>query len=204
LDRAGLSANDGPTHHGLFDINYLRCLPNAIIMQPKNGEELSAMLTAALEYHTPVFIRYNSSYDYNMQPVGPHIKLGRSEIVKHGKNVCLFALGHCVGIAQQVDDILGGSCGIINGRFIKPLDEQMLRDSAAKYGTIVTLEDNVLAGGFGSGVMEFYGDNNIEAHILRIGWPDKFIEHGSNEETLRQIYTLDAEAIAKNILAKNI
>jgi 1-deoxy-D-xylulose-5-phosphate synthase len=204
LDRAGLSANDGPTHHGLLDISYLRCLPNATIMQPKNGEELSAMLTAALEYHTPVFIRYNSSYDYDTHPIGSHIELSRSETIKQGRNICLLALGCCVGIAQQVDDILGGNCGIINGRFIKPLDEQMLRDIAAKYDTIVTLEDNVLVGGFGSGAMEFYGDNNIEAHVLRIGWPDKFIEHGSSEETLRQIYALDAEAIAKKILAQSI
>ncbi|MDR3273895.1 MAG: 1-deoxy-D-xylulose-5-phosphate synthase [Puniceicoccales bacterium] len=200
LDRAGLSANDGPTHHGLLDITYIRCLPNAVIMQPKNSEELSAMLRAALQYHAPVFIRYNGTYTYDTGSLGSEIALGRSEIIKHGQNVCLIGFGHFVDIAHRVDEILGGDCGIVNARFIKPLDERMLRDVAKKYGIIVTLEDNVLAGGFGSGVVEFYGDSNIKTRVIRIGWPDRFIEHGSNEEILRKTYGLDAEAIAKRIL----
>ncbi|MDR1255517.1 MAG: 1-deoxy-D-xylulose-5-phosphate synthase [Puniceicoccales bacterium] len=200
LDRAGLAANDGPTHHGLFDISYLRCLPNAVIMQPKNSGELCAMLRAALGYTAPVFIRYNSTYTYDTQVLGSEVAFGRSEIIKHGEGTCLIALGHFIDIAHQVDGKLGGRCGIVNARFIKPLDEQMLRDIAVKYGTIATLEDNVLAGGFGSSVAEFYCDNSISVKLVRIGWPDNFIEHGSSEEILRETYSLDPAAIAAKIL----
>jgi 1-deoxy-D-xylulose-5-phosphate synthase len=200
LDRAGLSANDGPTHHGLFDISYLRCLPNATIMQPKNSAELSVMLHAAVKYNTPAFIRYNGTYAYGTTDAGPGVVRGHSEILRRGRDICLVALGHFVDIAFQVNALLGGNCTIVNARFIKPIDGATLSEVASGHGTIVTLEDNVLAGGFGSGVLEFYSDNGIEVHVIRIGWPDRFIEHGSSEESLRKTYGLDAEAIAAHIL----
>jgi 1-deoxy-D-xylulose-5-phosphate synthase len=200
LDRAGLAANDGPTHHGLFDLSYLRCLPNAVVMQPKNSAELSAMLRAATGYNAPVFMRYNDTYTYGTTDVGPEIVRGRSEIVKWGKNICLIGLGHFVDVACQVDALLGGDCTIANARFIKPLDGVMLSEVAGEHRTIVTLEDNVLAGGFGSSVLEFYGDRGIGAQVIRIGWPDCFIEHGSSEESLRAAYGLDAAAVAARIL----
>jgi 1-deoxy-D-xylulose-5-phosphate synthase len=208
LDRAGLSANDGPTHHGLFDISYIRCLPNAVIMQPKDQDELATMLRAATQYHAPVFIRYNSSYDgveipgnSGGQPA-EELELGRAEVVRDGADICLIGLGHFVGIAGQINAALGNNCGIVNARFIKPLDGQMLLGVAKKYGKIVTLEDGVLAGGFGSAVLEFYNERRISVDLLRIGWPDRFIGHGTSEEVLRKANGLDAETIAKRILGK--
>ncbi|MDR2721037.1 MAG: 1-deoxy-D-xylulose-5-phosphate synthase [Puniceicoccales bacterium] len=200
LDRAGLSANDGPTHHGLFDISYLRCLPNAIIMQPKNSAELSAMLHAALEYEAPVFIRYNSTYTYKTVDVGPDIVRGHSEILRRGEDICLIGLGYFIDVAHRVNALLGGNCTIINARFAKPIDGTTLSEIVNKHDTIVTMEDNVLAGGFGSGVLEFYGDSGIEVRVIRIGWPDCFIEHGSNEESIRKAHGLNAEAVALHIL----
>jgi 1-deoxy-D-xylulose-5-phosphate synthase len=200
LDRAGLSANDGPTHHGLFDISYLRCLPNAVVMQPKNSAELSAMLRVATEYNAPVFIRYNDTYTYGTTDVGPKIMPSRSEIVKRGKDICLIGLGNFVDVACQVDALLGGNCTVVNARFIKPLDGIMLNEITGEHHTIVTLEDNVLAGGFGSSILEFYSDRGIGAQVIRVGWPDCFIEHGSNEESLRAAYGLDPATTAARII----
>lgn len=200
IDRAGLSANDGPTHHGLFDITYIRCLPNAIFMQPRNSEELCTMLDFAMHYENPVFIRYNSAYRYDNDYPVKRIEHGRSEVLHVGRNICLIALGKFVDHAVQVNNLLGGDCGIVNARFIKPLDTELLCSLAADYRLIVTLEDNILHGGFGSAVLELYNSQGISTPVLRFGCPDAFIEHGSNPDILQKKYHLDAESIANRIL----
>lgn len=199
LDRAGLSANDGPTHHGLFDISFISCLPNTIIMQPKNTSELILMLQASIQYNQPVFIRYNSSYDYNENEINENINFGCSEILQKGEKICLIGLGCFVEISKQVANFLDEECGIVNARFIKPLDRKLLSEIAHKYHLIVTLEDNVCTGGFGSQILEFYNDYKINTPVLRVGWPDKFIEHGTHPDILRKKYCLDAQSIARKI-----
>jgi 1-deoxy-D-xylulose-5-phosphate synthase len=168
-------------------------------MQPKNPDELAAMLRMAMELKTPVFLRYNSAYSYSTEGIADNIAPGHSEILKSGKEICLLAIGHFVDIAYEVDAILGGDCAIVNVCSIKPLDGDMLLAVARKYRTVVTMEDSALAGGFGSAVLEFYCDSGVETRVIRIGWPDKFIEHGSSEETIRQDYHLDATSIARRI-----
>ena len=200
VDRAGLAANDGPTHHGLFDITYTRCLPNIAVMQPRNCAELRVMLREAMEYNCPVFIRYNSAYRYdNDQPLAA-LEFGKAEVLKEGRKVCLVALGKFIDHATKVDECLGGECGIVNARFIKPLDCDLLRSLGQSYSLIVTLEDNILAGGFGSAVLELYNESGIDAHVLRFGWPDRFIEHGDGPEALQKRYGLDPESVARRIL----
>ncbi len=204
VERAGLAVNDGPTHHGLFDITYTRCLPNAIIMQPRNMVELRDMFHLAINFNGPVFIRYNSSYinENSSAILQTSLDYGRAEVLKDGSDICLIALGSLVeSIAFEIDVLIGGNCGIINARFIKPLDDKLLLSLATKYRLIVTLEDNILAGGFGSSVLELYNTHQIPISVLRFGWPDCFIEHGTNPEILRKKYHLDPESIAKKILS---
>lgn len=200
LDRAGLTPNDGATHHGLFDIVYTRCLPNAIVMQPRHTSELSCMLRHFIYCDKPVFIRYNSSYYYDNESVETKdLELGKAEILKEEGNICLLALGCFVDIAEQVDNFLNGACCIVNARFIKPLDENLLTKLASQCKLLVTLEDGVLSGGFGSAILEFFNEHKITTPVLRFGWPDHFIEHGSSAEVIRKKYYLDAASIAKKI-----
>ncbi|MDE6432010.1 MAG: 1-deoxy-D-xylulose-5-phosphate synthase, partial [Opitutales bacterium] len=201
IERAGLAANDGPTHHGLFDITYTRCLPNAVVMQPRNTAEFQAMIREAMNYKNPIFIRYNSAYNYsNNLPVAP-LKHGCAETLKQGCDICLVALGKFIDSAIKVDEYLGGKCGIVNARFIKPLDRNLLLALAKEYSLIASLEDNVLAGGFGSALMEYYNECDINVPVLRFGWPDCFVEHGTNPEILQDTYHLDPKSIAERISA---
>jgi 1-deoxy-D-xylulose-5-phosphate synthase len=214
MDRAGLSANDGPTHHGLFDIAYLRCVPNIIAMAPRNEDELADMMfTATLQKH-PVFIRYprgaGEGVAVKEQPA--LLEIGKSEVTRNfagqaGRKVALFGLGNLHRMAEQTAVQLtaeGFDCAVINPRFTKPLDAGTTEFFARAAEAVVTLEDHVLCGGYGASVLEFLSDRRITTPVLRIGWPDQFIEHATSVDHLRQKYGLTANNVAaqlKSLLA---
>jgi 1-deoxy-D-xylulose-5-phosphate synthase len=205
LDRAGLSPNDGPTHHGLFDLAYLRCVPNAVIMQPRNEDELTDMLHTSLQLPGPGFIRYprgaGTGVKIKAQPA--LIPLGQAEVMREGSNIMIWALGPMVQEALKVADRLtaeeGLSVGVVNARFIKPLDRNLLLAQAAVVPLLVTMEDHVVTGGFGSAVLEALQEADCLTPVERIGWPDKFIEHGNSVESLRAAYDLSTDDIVRRI-----
>jgi 1-deoxy-D-xylulose-5-phosphate synthase len=205
MDRAGLSPNDGPTHHGLFDIAYLRCVPGAVLMQPKDEDELVDMLHTALLHKGPAFIRYPRG-----QGTGVAIKnepatmqIGKAELVRDGHDIMIWALGPWVAdalaLADRLADEDGLSVGVVNARWAKPIDGELLLSHAAAVPLIVTMEDHVLSGGFGSAVVETLHDADMHVPVERIGWPDSFVEHGSNIEILRAAYGLSPDAIAERV-----
>jgi 1-deoxy-D-xylulose-5-phosphate synthase len=206
MDRAGLSPNDGPTHHGLFDIAYLRCVPNLTVMQPKDEDELVDMLHTGLELGSPAFIRYprGPGLGVRIKDRPERLEIGHAEVVREGSNIVLWALGPMVQDALRIAERLQAeqnlSVGVVNARFIRPLDRTLLLSQAALVPLIVTLEDHVLAGGFGSAVLEALQEANCPATVERIGWPDKFVEHGSNVESLRQAYGLSPEHMHRRIV----
>ena len=204
IDRAGLVGEDGPTHHGVFDIAYLRVLPNLLIVSPKDPAELRAMLHWALEQERPVAMRYARGGIVCGEPLGKASKVvsGKSETLRAGKDVALLALGSMVYPALNVAESLGREgidAMVVNARFVKPVDEAMVKQ-AAQLGAIVTLEEAQIAGGFGSAVSETLGmmDGSGVPH-LRIGLPDGFVEHGKRSELLK-LCQLDPESLTKRIL----
>lgn len=205
MDRAGLSPNDGPTHHGLFDISYLRCVPNATVMQPKDEDELVDMLHTSLQLGAPAFIRYprgaGTGAPIKAEPAA--LPIGHAELIREGSNVMIWALGPMVQEAEKVAARLAAeedlSVGVVNARFIKPIDRTLLLSQAACIPLIVTLEDNVVAGGFGSAVLEALQEGDCQTPVERIGWPDKFVEHGSSVEILRASYGLSTDDIIRRI-----
>ena len=205
MDRAGLSPNDGPTHHGLFDLAYLRCVPNAVVMQPANEDELTDMLYTALQHAGPAFIRYprGSGTGVKIKAQPALIPLGQAEVIRDGSNIIIWALGPMVQEALKVADRLaaeeGLSVGVVNARFIKPLDRHLLLSQAAVVPLLVTMEDHVVAGGFGSAVLEALQEADCLTPVERIGWPDKFVEHGDSVESLRAAYDLSTDDIVRRI-----
>uniref|UniRef100_UPI00404B28B1 1-deoxy-D-xylulose-5-phosphate synthase n=1 Tax=Cephaloticoccus sp. TaxID=1985742 RepID=UPI00404B28B1 len=208
MDRAGLSANDGPTHHGLFDMAYLRCVPHAVIMQPKDEDELVDMLHTGLQHNGPAFIRYprgaGTGVAIKDQPA--LIPLGQAEVLREGSNIMIWALGPMVAEALALADRLKAeeniSVGVVNARFAKPLDRTLLLSHAACIPLIVTMEDHVVSGGFGSAVIDALQEANCTTAVERIGWPDKFVEHGSSPEILRETYGLSADVMFQRILGR--
>ncbi len=208
MDRAGLSANDGPTHHGLFDLSYLRCVPNAVVMQPKNEDELVDMLHTSLQLEGPGFIRYprgaGTGVKIKDKPVA--LPIGKAEVLREGTQIVIWALGSMVQDAQKLADRLAReeqlSVGIVNARFAKPLDRDLLLSQTATVSLIVTMEDHVLAGGFGSAVLETLQEADCSTPVERIGWPDKFVEHASSVETLRAAHGLAPDDIYRRVLAR--
>ncbi|MDR2371616.1 MAG: 1-deoxy-D-xylulose-5-phosphate synthase [Puniceicoccales bacterium] len=197
IDRAGLCPQDGPTHHGLFDIAFLKSVPNLIIMQPKDGNELSKMLEAAIHFHAPCCIRYPRSVRVSMDSHCTAVELGRGEIIQWGKDICLIALGDKVSVAMAVVKKLPHySFTIINARFVKPLDEILIITCARDHKKIYILEDHVQAGGFGSAVAEFFTQRNIAIDLHIFAWPNCFIPHASNNEDLEKMFHLTADDIA--------
>lgn len=208
LDRAGLSPNDGPTHHGLFDLSYLRCVPNATVMQPKDEDELVDMLHTSLQLPGPGFIRYprgaGTGAPVKAEPA--LLPVGQAEVLKVGTQIILWALGNMVPealkLAQRLEREEHVSVGVINARFVKPLDRHLLLSQAALVPLIVTLEDHVLAGGFGSAVLEALQEAHCPAAVERIGWPDNFVEHGSSVEILRAAHGLAPDDIYRRVVAR--
>ena len=208
MDRAGLSANDGPTHHGLFDISYLRCLPNLIAMAPKDEDELQDMMfTATLQKH-PAFIRYPRGAGEGV-PVKDQpalLEIGKAEVIQNFSNtglhkVAIFGLGPMCAIARKTATQLAGEgfdVAVVNSRFTKPIDAGTHEFFGRAAEMIVTMEDHALMGGYGSGVLELFSEKGITTPVVRIGWPDQFIEHASSQDELRRKYGLSVE----NVVAK--
>ncbi len=205
MDRAGLSGDDGPTHHGLFDIGYLRHVPNLIHMQPRDEEEFVDMLWTMVNHHTgPIAIRYPRGAGTGAQPkAAPKLlEIGKAEVVKHGKQVALFGLGALFPMAMEAAEKLeaqGYSVAVINPRWIKPLDAGTIEFFARSAEVVCTFEDHVLHNGFGCAVMELLGDAGIRTPVVRIGWPDQFIEHGG-VDVLRAKHGLTADAAVEKCL----
>jgi len=201
LDRAGIVGEDGPTHHGNFDISYLRHIPNMVLMAPKDENELQNMLATALSLDCPVSIRYPRGCGYGLklsdQPV--KIPLGRAELLAEGHDILLIGIGSMVHHLVEAARLLqkkGIRAAVINARFVKPLDRALISKWAQKTGLVLTAEENVLAGGFGSAVMEMFEEENLEnISLRRIGIPDAYVQKGS-QDALRQQCGLTAENIA--------
>ena len=208
MDRAGLSPNDGPTHHGLFDLAYLRCVPNAVIMQPKDEDELVDMLHTSLQLPGPGFIRYprgaGPGAKVKDQPTA--LPIGHAEVLREGFDIILWALGNMVPEALKLAARLSTeenlSIGVVNARFVKPLDRALLLSQAAGNPLFVTMEDHVLAGGFGSAVLETFQQADCPAAVERIGWPDRFVEHGSSVEILRASCGLTPDDMYRQVLTR--
>ncbi|MEA3305304.1 MAG: 1-deoxy-D-xylulose-5-phosphate synthase [Candidatus Omnitrophota bacterium] len=202
IDRAGLVGEDGATHNGIFDISYLRHLPNIIVTAPKNGEELKSMMEFAVTTGKPFSIRYPRGgqlfgLDGNMP--ASKIELGKSEVLKEGRHVVILALGSMVSVSLKAAELLsktGIQAMIVNARFVKPLDGELIENLSRSFKKFVTVEEGAAGGGFGSAVLEFIGRENIKGVELKIiGLPDEFIEHGKREQLMRK-YNLTPEGIA--------
>lgn len=206
MDRAGLSPDDGPTHHGIYDIAMMRSIPNLIMMQPKDEAEMADMLFTMNSINTcPSAIRYPRGAAEGVQiPESPRrLPIGKAETLAEGTDIVLLALGNMNGTARKVRDELqsrGISCGHINARFICPLDEELLLQVARSGRLLVTMEDHTIVGGFGSAVMELLNERGLNTRVLRIGWPNEFVEHGKEAE-LREKHRLTPSAICQTILS---
>lgn len=212
MDRAGLSPNDGPTHHGLFDVSFLRCIPNAVVMQPRDEQELQRMMLSAVESNQPCFIRYprGTGPGTDFLPINriESIPLGTAQVIKEGSDWSFWALGDLVQLAVELADLLenqhGVSCSIVDARFVKPLDLDLLKSHCHEHRRIITLEDNVIQGGFGSAVMEAMNEWTHDTELLRFGWPDEFISHGSSVSSLRKKHRLDFDSILQTLLKSGL
>lgn len=201
IDRAGIVGTDGETHHGVFDIAYLRHMPNITIMSPKDGKEMEQMLDLTLQMDSPCAIRYPRGTEDNFDDNNNPVSLGKSELLLHGEHAAIIAEGRMVKIAYKACQQLkarGFSMTLINVRFIKPLDEEILIETAKKHDIIFTLEDGILSGGMGSGILEFYNQKNINTNVNLLAYDDKFITHGEIEE-LHKIHEMDADGIAAKV-----
>ncbi len=211
MDRAGLSANDGPTHHGLFDISYLRCLPNVIGMAPSNEDELVDMMFTASHVKHPTFIRYprGAGEGVKIKDAPKLLEVGKAEVVKNfennrGMKIAMFPLGNMQSVARKAADQLmaeGHDVAIINPRFTKPLDASTHEFFGRAADVVVTLEDHVLMGGYGSSVLELFSEAKISTPVARIGWPDVFVEHASTVDYLRNKHGLTAENTVAKVKA---
>jgi len=200
MDRGSLSGDDGPTHHGLFDISYMRGIPNIVHMVPKDEDELADMLFTAMQHNGPIAVRYPRGVGPGtaVKDVPRALPIGKAELLQHNERdrVAIFALGAMVPMAQEVARKLEGEgvcAAVINARFVKPLDTEMLEFYARSVDVILTMEDHVLKGGFGSAVLEEISNFGLSTPVVRIGWPDQFIEHGK-VDALRAKYGLTADA----------
>lgn len=202
IDRAGIVGNDGETHHGMFDLSYLNLVPNIIVMAPKDSKELNLMMDLSLELDSPLAIRYprGNAYDIDLGEYEP-IKLGSYEVLSQGKDIAILAIGIMVKHSIEAKKILLESDvnpTIVNARFLKPVDEKMLHSLFKEYKTIVTIEDNVIAGGFGSRINKFAIENGYKSKIVNIGLPEEFVPHGNADDIYESI-NLSPSKIADKI-----
>jgi 1-deoxy-D-xylulose-5-phosphate synthase len=198
MDRGGLSGDDGATHHGLFDISYLRGVPNMVHMDPTNEDELADMLYTAMLHEGPSAVRYprgtGPGVAVKAWPVA--LPIGKAQVVRDGEGIAIWGLGALLPMAVELADKLdekGHSAAVINPRFVKPLDREMLAAYARKVSVMVTFEDSVLMGGFGSAVLEALNEMGLDVPVVRIGWPDHFVEHGKVDQ-LRAANGVSVEA----------
>ncbi|MCP5061177.1 MAG: 1-deoxy-D-xylulose-5-phosphate synthase [Ignavibacteriae bacterium] len=203
LDRAGLVGADGPTHHGTFDLSYLRYIPGIVIMAPKDEAELRNMLFTATKYKDgPIVLRYprGSALGVEMKQGFDELEIGKGEQLTTGEDVAILAVGSMVDYSLKANTILKEDnieAQIYNMRFVKPLDTKILDEVATKFDKVITIEENSLPGGFGSAVIEYFNDKRYKSDVLRLGLPDKFIEHGTQAE-LHKMLKIDPEGITEN------
>ena len=207
IDRAGLVGSDGETHQGIFDLSYLSSIPNMTIMAPKNKWELSDMVKFAVDFPTPVAIRYPRGEAYDgLKEFRAPVEFGKSEMLYEESGIALVALGSMVKTAEEVRDELkqkGYAVTLVNMRFAKPLDTEMLEKLADTHKLVVTLEENVISGGFGEHVTEFYSQKQSEVQLINIAIGDTYVEHG-NVEILRRETGIDKESIIDRIFTEYI
>ena len=194
LDRAGIVGDDGPTHQGVFDLSYMRHIPNMVVMAPKDEDELQDMLWTAVAYEDgPISVRYprGTAVGVPRKSEPEILPIGRAEVLRRGRDVAIVAIGSMVYPALDAADLLeqeGLSVEVVNARFVKPLDEELLLDLARRFKTIVTVEENALQGGFGSAVAEFYLDRGLTGlRLVRLGVPDEFVEQGERKLLLDKL-----------------
>lgn len=203
IDRAGLVGSDGETHQGIFDLSYLSSIPNMTVLAPKNKWELSDMIKFAVDFGAPIAVRYPRGEAYDgLKDYREPIRYGKGEWICRESEIALFALGSMVKIAEAVREELkaeGYACSLINARFAKPLDEKMLEEVTEGHSLIVTLEENVITGGFGEHVTEYYNRSGRPIRILNIAIPDEYVEHG-NVEILRREVGIDKDTIVKRTM----
>lgn len=208
MDRAGLSPNDGATHHGLFDLSYLRCVPGIVVMAPANEGELADMMATGLAYQGAAFIRYprGNAVGIPIKEKPEAIEIGKAQRLQSGSDIDIWAIGAMIADAEKLARCLsenGIKAGVVNVRFVKPLDTVLLAESAQSSRLIVTMEDHVITGGLGSAVMEALQAADLHScPVERIGWPDAFIEHGSSVNKLRDENGLSPQAILERVIAK--
>jgi 1-deoxy-D-xylulose-5-phosphate synthase len=204
MDRAGLSGDDGPTHHGLFDISYLRGIPEMVLMAPQNEDELADMMATSLTIDGPSAIRYprGAVASVACKAYPQPIPVGKVQVLTDGSDVAILGLGPMTTLARELGDRLehdGFSAAVINPRFVKPIDREMLETYSRRVAAFVTFEDHVRMGGFGSAVVEALQDMGCTVPVVRIGWPDQFIEHGKIE-SLRSKYGLTVDEAYTQVL----
>ena len=204
VDRAGLVGSDGETHQGLFALSFLSSIPNMHVMAPKNKWELSDMLKFAVEFGGPIAIRYprGEAFDGLKEHRAP-IVYGKSEMLFEEKDILLLAVGSMVKVALTVRERLkekGLSCSLVNARFVKPIDEELIREACKTHGLIVTMEENVASGGFGDRVRAFVDSLDAGIKVLGVAIPDEYVEHG-NVELLKQETGIDAASVEEKVCA---
>ena len=205
LDRGGLVGADGPTHHGVFDFAYMRSIPNMVIMAPKDEDELQHMLKTALEYSGPISLRYprGEAWGVPMADEPRNLEIGKAEVVREGNDLLLVGIGHTVLPALRAAEdlsLLGISVGVVNARFVKPLDRELFLELLERVSNVITVEDHVIQGGFGSAFLEFMAEEGVTGvRVKRLGVPDRFIPHGTQAE-LAKMCGFDKDAIAQAAL----
>ena len=203
IDRGGLVGSDGETHQGIFDISYLSSIPNMTVMAPKNKYELADMMKYAVGFEGPIAVRYprGTAYDGLKEYRSP-IEFGKSEVIKKGSKIAFFALGSMVETAQEVVNCLaeqGVEATLINARFAAPFDKDMVVSLAEEHDILVTLEENVLSGGFGEHVSSFVGEKDLELKVQIVAIPDAYVEHG-NVSILKKDIGIDADTIYEKVI----
>ena len=203
VDRAGLVGSDGETHQGVFDLSFLTMIPNMTVISPKNRWEMADMLRFAVDFRHPIAVRYPRGAAYEgMRQFRAPVEYGKSEVLYEEKDIAVIFVGHMAELADSVRRSLkeaGYSCSLINARFVKPLDTELLEELAKDHFLFVTIEENVLTGGFGEQVMDYVSRAALDVHVRNIGIPDEYVEHG-NVEVLRKETGLDRETVVKQIV----
>ena len=203
VDRAGLVGSDGETHQGVFDLSFLTMIPNMTVISPKNRWEMADMLRFAVDFRHPIAVRYPRGAAYEgMRQFRAPIEYGKSEVLYEEEDIAVIFVGHMAELADSVRRSLketGYSCSLINARFVKPLDTELLEELAKTHSLFVTIEENVFTGGFGEQVMDYVSRAALDVHVRNIGIPDEYVEHG-NVEVLRKETGLDRETVVKQIV----
>ena len=204
VDRAGLVGSDGETHQGVFDLSFLTMIPNMTVISPKNRWEMADMLRFAVDFRHPIAVRYPRGAAYEgMRQFRAPVEYGKSEVLYEEKDIAVIFVGHMAELADSVRRSLkeaGYSCSLINARFVKPLDTELLDELAKTHSLFVTIEENVLTGGFGEQVMDYVSRAALDVYVRNIGIPDEYVEHG-NVEVLRKETGLDRETVVKQAAA---